>query len=185
MFSTFQRLQQYCGFVSSVVICIMAAISLSSFVHLNYLTPVPTASISVDNVQVKYGKPPYGYNYKRQEYASMTFDLDADLSPLFNWNTKQLFVYLAATYPGKQYANKVVFWDSIITSKEDAIISLRNTTANYQIYDVTGKFSERTATVSLEWNVQPYVGLLTFSKGEGRSKFTFPPLASASSQKAR
>ncbi|KAK9378511.1 signal peptidase [Kockiozyma suomiensis] len=179
MFSTFQRLQQYCGYVTSVVLCLMAAISVSSLIQQAYFTPTPSVSISVDNVSIKYGKPPYGFNYKRQEYASMTFDLDADLSPLFNWNTKQLFVYLAATYPGKPYANKVVIWDEIITSKKDAVLSLRNTTADYVIYDVTGKFNERTAAVSLEWNVQPHVGLLTYDKGEGRSKFTFPPLTDA------
>jgi signal peptidase complex subunit 3 len=28
----------------------------------------------------------------------LTFDLQADLTPLFNWNVKQLFLYLTAEY---------------------------------------------------------------------------------------
>ena len=33
-----------------------------------------------------------------QDRAILTFDLDADLSGVFNWNVKQLFVYISATY---------------------------------------------------------------------------------------
>lgn len=45
--------------------------------------------------------------------------LNTDLSPLFNWNTKQVFIYLAAEYEGKEIKqksiderteNQVVFW---------------------------------------------------------------------------
>lgn len=48
-----------------------------------------------------------------------------DLSPLFNWNTKQLFVYLQAEYSDAQgVKNEVVIWDKIIRTKEDANLSL-------------------------------------------------------------
>ena len=32
----------------------------------------------------------------------MNFDLEVDLNPVFNWNVKQLFVYLAAEYETKK-----------------------------------------------------------------------------------
>ncbi|KAF4120478.1 Signal peptidase subunit [Geosmithia morbida] len=51
-----------------------------------------------------------------------TFSLDADLSSLFTWNTKQLFVYVTAEWPAADpespagATNEAVIWDSIITS---------------------------------------------------------------------
>ncbi|KAK9323580.1 signal peptidase 22kDa subunit [Lipomyces orientalis] len=178
MFSTFQRIQQYCGFVTTVAVLLAAAISIASLIEDHYFINTPSASINMQSIDVRFGKPQIGYNYKRQEYALMKFDLEADLRPLFTWNTKQVFVYLAATYPGKPYANKVVVWDAIIQDKEEALISLHDATADYAIYDVTGKFNGRNATLSLEWNVQPYVGLLLWNKGAEREKFVFPPLKS-------
>lgn len=44
-----------------------------------------------------------------------------DLTPLFNWNTKQLFVYVVASYPSSSSANETsqaVIWDTIIPAPE-------------------------------------------------------------------
>lgn len=49
----------------------------------------------------------------------MKFSLEADLSSLFTWNTKQVFVYVTADWPDASDANSTnsaVIWDSIITS---------------------------------------------------------------------
>lgn len=65
------------------------------------------------------GRPHY-YSSKREEYAQLRFDLDADLTPLFNWNTKQLFVYVYAIYSSSDRADtqlrdsQSVIWDKII-----------------------------------------------------------------------
>lgn len=63
------------------------------------------------------GRPHY-YSTKKEEYAIIKFSLDADLSSLFTWNTKQLFVYVTAEWPepGTNATNEAVIWDSIITS---------------------------------------------------------------------
>ena len=67
-------------------------------------------------VSVK-GRPHY-YSTKKEEYAVIRFSLDADLSSLFTWNTKQLFVYVTAEWPadGVNATNTAVIWDQIITS---------------------------------------------------------------------
>lgn len=74
----------------------------------------------------------------------LNFDLDADLTPLFNWNTKQVFVYLTAEYDGgskrSDINNKVTFWDRIITSSDKAVISLRNERSAYSVYDIQSSF---------------------------------------------
>ena len=62
------------------------------------------------------GRPHY-YSKKKEEYAVIKFSLEADLSDLFTWNTKQLFVYVTAEWPGPNNdTNEAVVWDSIITS---------------------------------------------------------------------
>lgn len=40
----------------------------------------------------------YSTQKDKQDLGYLTFDLEADLNPLFNWNAKQLFVFLTAEY---------------------------------------------------------------------------------------
>ena len=74
------------------------------------------------------GRPNY-YSKKEEQYASIRFSLDADFSSLFNWNTKQVFVYVTAVWPsdsasetsrdleaGNNVYNEAVIWDTIITA---------------------------------------------------------------------
>lgn len=171
------------------------------------------------------GRPHY-YSTKREEYAQLRFDLDADLSPLFNWNTKQLFVYVYASYSSSDNPNSLVrdseaiIWDTIIPAtpspytwdalKEKATsllpvsitgstaagkrspakkrsakptasskvnekaevapgtLRLRGQKAKYQISDITGRLAERqNVTLSVGWNVQPWVGALWWGPGTG------------------
>ena len=52
---------------------------------------------------------------------------------------------------------------------EPGVIRLRNTKPKYQITDIGGIFSERTnVTLQIGWNVQPWVGALTWTLGEGQ-----------------
>lgn len=65
------------------------------------------------------GRPNY-YSTKRHEYAIIKFDLDADFTSLFTWNTKQLFVWVTAEYPSSTSgvpASEAVIWDLIIQSE--------------------------------------------------------------------
>ena len=52
---------------------------------------------------------------------------------------------------------------------EPGIIRLRNTKPKYQITDIGGVISERTnVTLEIGWNIQPWVGALTWTLGEGQ-----------------
>jgi signal peptidase complex subunit 3 len=44
----------------------------------------------------------FGAGKKKNDLGFFNFDLEADLAPLFNWNVKQLFLYLTAEYETKQ-----------------------------------------------------------------------------------
>lgn len=42
--------------------------------------------------------PEYAVSREKNDLGALRFDLNTDLTPLFNWNTKQLFLYLTAEY---------------------------------------------------------------------------------------
>ncbi|KAJ5165504.1 Microsomal signal peptidase subunit (Gp23) [Penicillium coprophilum] len=116
MHSSLNRIQAVFGFFTTVALVVSALAAVSV---LFFPADEANASVQLKNVQVVKGRPHY-YSTKREEYAQFRFDLDADLSPLFNWNTKQLFVYVYATYsssdiPGSQVrASESIIWDTII-----------------------------------------------------------------------
>ncbi|ORY49876.1 signal peptidase 22 kDa subunit [Rhizoclosmatium globosum] len=120
---------------------------------------------------VKMGRLGYYYDQKKPmtEIATVHFDLNADLSPLFNWNTKQLFVQLVAEYKTESHnTNQVTIWDDIITSKEDAIIKIKKKKGKYVLSDITGKIAGQEANLTLHWDLMPYVGLLIHDKTDGK-----------------
>jgi signal peptidase complex subunit 3 len=87
---------------------------------------------------------PHHYSSKREEYATIRFSLDADLSSLFTWNTKQLFVYVTATWPDDQPSsnatNTAVIWDQIITApSSDHLANLGPATKKKLIRSAKGK----------------------------------------------
>ncbi|KAH8908412.1 signal peptidase 22 kDa subunit [Coniochaeta sp. PMI_546] len=115
MYTSLVRAQNTFGFFTTVAFAVAALIAASDF-----LSPrAPSGTLKTTNVQVVRGRPHY-YSTKKEEYAIIKFSLDADLSSLFTWNTKQVFVYVTAEWPDSTSStnatNKAVIWDSIITS---------------------------------------------------------------------
>ncbi|KAH8733547.1 signal peptidase subunit-domain-containing protein [Ilyonectria robusta] len=191
MYNSLTRIQNTFGFFTTVAFVVAALIAASDF-----LTPRTPASglLAPTNVQVVKGRPHY-YSSKKEEYAIIKFSLDADLSSLFTWNTKQLFVYVTAEWPGPENAtNEAVIWDSIITNpsadhlqnigpvamkklKRSAegktidpsrgLLKLRNQKPKYQITHPSGRIAEKEdVTLKLHYNVQPWVGLLTWNQDQ-------------------
>ncbi|KAK8208152.1 signal peptidase subunit-domain-containing protein [Phyllosticta capitalensis] len=222
MHSTLVRAQNVFGFFTTVVACVAALIAFSDFIS----PQTPSGTIKLHNVQVVRGRPHY-YSAKKEEYAHIKFDFDADLTSLFTWNTKQVFVYIVAKYPSLDPAeppSEAIIWDAILASpsapwhqnhyvhpepkdartkrskrqqQEDPLyppgeLHLSKQRPKYQITDYKGKLANRTdAVLELGWNVQPWVGLLTWAdwppvrklggawkelQGGRSEKFDFPPL---------
>lgn len=242
MHNTLTRMQNTFGYLTSCAFFLALLVSTVSLLPLPLdFTPTssqsPSAKLAVRNVQVVRGRPHY-YSPKREEYAHIRFDLDADLSGLFNWNTKQVFVYVSAEYPaeGQETSielgqdgqggslpltanarpgmNKAVIWDAILpapatpwsftnlkqryfpaspkgkkgatdkikksTSKSNrdaktatttdltlpGLLTMKNQKPKYQITDPSGVIASRSnATLTLSWNVQPWVGPLLWDRG--------------------
>ena len=60
--------------------------------NLQVHADIGTVKVVVKNV------PDYAAGKEKNDLGFLTFDLQADLNPLFNWNVKQLFLYLTAEY---------------------------------------------------------------------------------------
>ncbi|KAL4964396.1 signal peptidase complex subunit SPC3 [Aspergillus stella-maris] len=203
MHSTIYRAQAVFGFFTTVALFVAGFAALSV---LFFPTSDVTSDVRVKDVKVIKGRPHY-YAMKKEEYAQMRFDLDADLSPLFNWNTKQLFVYVYATYSSSENPSpntpitQSIIWDTIIEAPESpysvanlrerflgtkntraqttkkntknskdktGVLRLRDQKSKYQISDITGHMAERqNVTLSVGWNVQPWVGALFWAPGTG------------------
>jgi len=123
MHSTIARVQNVFGFFTTVAFVVAALIAATDLI-----TPrAPRGTITVNDVQVMRGRPNY-YSTKKEEHANIRFSLNADLSSLFTWNTKQVFVYVSAVWPSNATTsrdlesgpaaeqNEAVIWDTIITN---------------------------------------------------------------------
>ncbi|SCU91010.1 LANO_0D10506g1_1 [Lachancea nothofagi CBS 11611] len=175
MFSITQRFQQTSNQALSFAI-FAAVFVVGTFWAQLYKDNAFALPSSVGNVQphinVRTSRYYGSINGKPKENLKLSFDLDADLTPLFNWNTKQVFAYVTATYNGTlkpSVKSEVAFWDSIITDKANAHITLRNAKSKYSIWDIEEKLSERDLTFKLHWNIQPWVGTLVYGETTGET----------------
>lgn len=238
MHNALTRAQNAFGFMTTCAFVLASIIAVLSVIPISSSSSQPSAAISVRDIQVVKGRPHY-YSTRREEYAQIKFDLDADLNGLFTWNTKQLFVYVTVVYPPSEASkgealSEAVIWDAIIPATstpwnyqnlkaryfpekpakgkkapkkkvdtkalvKPGVLKLKNQKPKYQITDPSGVLSERrNATLEVNWNVQPWVGALTWDKGflgnrvgkwaagsSGKSKtFDFPPLKGSRSAEA-
>jgi Signal peptidase subunit len=115
MHNALARLQTTLSFASTCAFALAGIIAFLSIIPFPPSSSSLGASISATNVQVVKGRP-HRYATEREEYAQIRFDLDANLSPLFTWNTKQVFVYVTANYPSNSEgaSSEAVIWDTII-----------------------------------------------------------------------
>ncbi|KAK3196126.1 hypothetical protein K4F52_000994 [Lecanicillium sp. MT-2017a] len=187
MYNSFTRIQNVFGFFTTVA-CVLGAFIAATDL---FAPRSPSGVIKPDSLQVVKGRPHY-YSSKKEEYAVIRFSLEADLSSLFTWNTKNLFVYVTADWPGADNTtNSAVIWDSIITNPSAdhllnigpttlkklrrssegksidpsrGMLKLKNQRPKYQITHPSGKIAQTdNVTLNLHYNVQPWVGLLTWN----------------------
>ncbi|KAI0798672.1 signal peptidase 22kDa subunit [Irpex lacteus] len=160
MHSTYARINNVTAFLSSCTMALLAAIALSSLLF----TADPKGEIHVSPMQIYAGNT-RRYMNKKQDVAFLNFNVTADLTPLFNWNTKQLFLYVQAEYTNAQgVQNEVVIWDKIVRSKEEADLALTGRN-KYLFRNLGSSFKNvKPAHFSLKYNVMPYVGLLTYGE---------------------
>ena len=135
------------------------------------------ANVKIDSsrVVVKH-MTEFGAGKKKNDIGFLNFDLKADLEPLFNWNVKQLFLFLTAEYKTKQNnLNQVVVWDKIIVKGESTKLDLKLSKTKYYLWDDgDGLRGNNNVTLYLTWNIVPNVGSLPNVPGTGENRIYFP-----------
>ncbi|KAI9315627.1 signal peptidase 22kDa subunit [Dichotomocladium elegans] len=165
------NLQQRANILFSFACTVLGSL-LAVIAAISYITGYPTvpSDIQVDNnalriVSRRYGPDYYDYGKPKSDFARLTFDLDVDFTPVFNWNTKQVFATVVAEYETKTHdRNSIVLWDTIIQSKDKANLKLRNVPNKYAFIDVSRKWTYQQVNLSLHWDITPYVGVLQGGK---------------------
>lgn len=137
------------------ILALMCA--MASFTdNLNH--PSPSSSVQVLNVNW-FQKQPNG-----NDEVSLTLNISADLQSLFTWNTKQVFVFLAAEYETpKNSLNQISLWDGIIASKEHAKF-WTHTSNKYRFIDQGSNLRGKEFNLTLHWHVMPKTGKMFADK---------------------
>ncbi|XP_044748063.1 signal peptidase complex subunit 3 [Coccinella septempunctata] len=171
MHSFLQRGNALLAYTLSVLACLTFGCFIST-VFLNYKTEadISTVKIVVKNV------PDYSASREKNDLGFLTLDLQTDLSHLFNWNVKQLFLYLTAEYETvNNKLNQVVLWDKIILRGENAKLNYKNMNTKYYFWDDgNGLRGNKNITLTLSWNIIPNAGFLPNIFAQGSHSFKFP-----------
>lgn len=100
----------------------------------------------------------------QSDQAVLALDIKADLRGLFQWNAKQLFVFVVAEYETPQHGkNEVVVFDRIVSNEEAAVIDLVNVPSKYHLRDKGRSLRGRTITLKLQVAYHPIVGRISTS----------------------
>ncbi|XP_068636930.1 signal peptidase complex subunit 3A-like [Aristolochia californica] len=87
--------------------------------------------------------------------VSFTLSISMDLQSTFTWNTKQVFVFLAAEYEtAKNSLNQISLWDHIILSKDQAKIQMQ-VSNKYPFVDQGSNLRGKKVKLILHWHVMP------------------------------
>mmetsp|Transcript_2949 Transcript_2949/g.8993 ORF Transcript_2949/g.8993 Transcript_2949/m.8993 type:complete len:150 (+) Transcript_2949:349-798(+) len=125
------------------------------------------------------------HQFRGSDRAILTVDMDVDFTPLWNWNVKQIFVFVVAEYRGSVHRrNGVVIFDHIIESEKDSIIKGRDL-IKYPLVDEVESLKDVSIQLKLGYDVHPLFGpMQLFGTGQrvipypaddmGTVNFTFP-----------
>jgi len=141
----------------------------------NYTDPTEYA-VTVKKMELR-NFPEYRGASSTFDLGVTKFDLEADFEPLFDWNVKQVFVYLLAEYStAKHGINQIVLWDKIITQHDSVKkVALKNEDPKYYFKDDgRGLINNPNVTLNLHWNVVPNAGHLALWPGKQAQVVAMP-----------
>ncbi|XP_002165721.1 signal peptidase complex subunit 3 isoform X1 [Hydra vulgaris] len=173
MHTVLSRLNVVFAYCLSVLGAITVGCFLSTYILLPYHEP--NVSYAVSKQLVKHVRDFTAVRAKN-DMGFLKFNLKSDLEPLFNWNVKQLFLYLTAEYKTKSNElNQVVLWDKIIKRGENAYLDLQDMNSKYYFFDDgAGLKGHKNITLTLSWNLIPNAGILPRIRAPDQFVFSFP-----------
>ncbi|CDJ41530.1 signal peptidase subunit, putative [Eimeria necatrix] len=150
-------MESYLNRANAVFCALMVSLSvlaIGNVISSYFLMGPISGSIAVKDV---YG---FSYNYALNgDQAVLSLDIKADLRGLFQWNAKQVYLFVVAEYETPQHpTNQVVVFDRIIMDDGVAVIDWPNTPAKYHFRDKGRGLRGREVTVKLQVVYHPIVG---------------------------
>ncbi|VDK56246.1 unnamed protein product [Anisakis simplex] len=172
MHTIWSRANAIFAFMISALSAMAFCVFLTSFLQAGPVVPV---QLSASNVRVK-SVSDYSANGARSDVAMAYLSIDADLTPIFNWNVKQLFLYLVAEYSSPSNpVNQVVLWDKIVMRGDLSSLHEENSWPKYYFMDDgSNLLNHPNVTLVLRWNVLPNIGYLGLAQGNGQHIMKFP-----------
>uniref|UniRef100_A0A8C1XVF7 Signal peptidase complex subunit 3 n=1 Tax=Cyprinus carpio TaxID=7962 RepID=A0A8C1XVF7_CYPCA len=154
---------------------VMAALTFGCFITTAFKDRSVPVDIHVSKVMIKNVDDFTGPR-ERSDLGFVTFDISANLQPIFDWNVKELFLYLTAEYSTKSNAlNQVVLWDRIVLRGDNTKLNLKDVKSKYFFFDDgSGLRANKNITLILSWNVVPNAGILPSVMGSGHKSLAFP-----------
>ena len=144
------------AFNTLIILTILSALNyLEAFI--NKQPPKITKQFEITNIETFVAD-----RYIGEDAMSFTFDFEADLRDVFNWNTNLIFAYITCEYNTTASTfNKVTIWDQRIlrTDTEHHIIKLKNQWPEYYLTDVNKQMRGVGVKVYLNWEQMPTVGV--------------------------
>ena len=117
-------------------------------------------------MSVKLAKVERFLRVGRNDEAHLAFEIDADLTSVFSWNTKQLFVWFAAEYATPKYVeSSVSVWDRIVESKEEAHLVLPFVRNKYKLVDNGAGLRGNDESSGIPRNQSPGLRVRSFARG--------------------
>lgn len=149
------------------IICAMS----TAFKNYSHLVPIKMST----GKQVIKNVADFSAAREKNDLGFVTFNLEADFANAFDWNTKQLFLYLTALYETKDnVVNQVVLWDHIIERGDETRVSLKNQHTKYYFWDDGNGLKGNNVTLTLSLNVVPNAGFLPIATSPVTHSFSFP-----------
>ncbi|CAA7410396.1 unnamed protein product [Spirodela intermedia] len=94
----------------------------------------------------------------------LTLNMSIDLQSAFSWNTKQVFVFIAAEYETEKNAfNQISLWDLVISDKHHAKFETQ-VTSKYLLIDQGSNLRGKRVDLVLHWHAMPITGRMILGK---------------------
>ncbi|SOV13950.1 signal peptidase complex subunit 3, putative [Plasmodium sp. gorilla clade G2] len=127
------------------------------------------------NIEVRSIKRLVYNRYINADEAVLSLDVSYDMRKAFNWNLKQLFVYVLVTYETpKKIKNEVIIQDYIIKNKNQAKRNYKNFITKYSLKDYYNGLRNNLIYLQICYKYMPIVGFSRSFEG-AKISYQLPP----------
>mmetsp|Transcript_5182 Transcript_5182/g.15501 ORF Transcript_5182/g.15501 Transcript_5182/m.15501 type:complete len:172 (+) Transcript_5182:280-795(+) len=127
-------------------------------IAVSYVTPRPVPEVEISLQGVKALRVS---RYDKSDHALLKINLRTDLTKVFDWNVKGIYVSVFAEYATDAHPrNQVVIWDSVISKRARAKVRKSSELAKYALKDYGQNLRSREIVLRVRYVVMPYVGAM-------------------------